>query len=84
MCGREVTTVSVEPLNPFITSPSALGVLYAALAFVVVPCVAPAAESDQPIEEIVVTGSHLKREARDFASPLTILERDRTRRRGRH
>ena len=31
---------------------------------------------DEQIEEIVVTGSHLKRESRDFASPLTVLGRD--------
>jgi len=81
MCGREPSTVSVEPLNPLITSLSSLGAYCAALAFVVVLSVAPwraaAAEGTQPIEEIVVTGSHLKREARDFASPLTILEKER-------
>lgn len=31
---------------------------------------------DGEIEEIVVTGSHLKRESRDYASPLTVLGRD--------
>ena len=61
-------------------SPSALGALFATAACVVVASIAPwraAAQGSEPIEEVVVTGSHLKREARDFASPLTILERDR-------
>ena len=78
--GREPSTVSVEPLNARITSPSSLGAYCTALAFVVVLSVAPwraAADGAQAIEEVVVTGSHLKREARDFASPLTILEKDR-------
>ena len=31
---------------------------------------------ERQVEEIVVTGSHLKREPRDFASPLTVLGKD--------
>ena len=31
---------------------------------------------ERQVEEIVVTGSHLKREPRDFASPLTVLAKD--------
>ncbi len=31
---------------------------------------------ERQVEEIVVTGSHLKREPRDFASPLTVLDKD--------
>ena len=81
MGGGESSTVLVEPLNPRITSSSSLRVLFAALALVAVPSAAPwpavAAEGAQPIEEIVVTGSHLKREPRDFASPLTILGKER-------
>ena len=64
--------------QPTVLTSTAASVL-AAVALVVAAGIAPgpAAQSSEPIEEIVVTGSHLKREARDFASPLTILDKDR-------
>ena len=33
-------------------------------------------DRERQVEEIVVTGSHLKREPRDLASPLTVLDKD--------